>query len=482
MERENYLKLIQDADRLINDHRMNEALSQLESLPAKRVPSAHRSALAALAVRLARPDLALGFLWKNIFEERPSEEDLFAYGSSLRKAGLVRQSLRLLKTLPQNPSVLLQEAFCHIGLWNQNEAKELLMAHQKEVSPSLKAFAVGQVNLASTLIALEDFDQALALIEAVQDLCEKNHYQLFLNCLEMTGQIHFHRGEHEKADRILKDALNRSMEQKSPTTLFVKKWFLLNQIRRGEMDKKSPQVLAFLKEARSLGHWETLRDWDFQIARGTDNKALLIHNYYGSPEGGFRKKFKALLPPTEVPAEYHWTDPRSSEKISHFIDLYRPMGTALPVGKALHRLMMALCCDFYRPWSIERIFDVLFEEEIFDPFSSPKRVYRQIEELRSFLQPLPIEFKATQQGYRLRPDPGGCLILKPRLSFKDTESYFQALLFDTFKERSFNRFDLEKLDLLSGSQWQRQLKRLTDAEKLLKEGQGRAQRYRVVSV
>ncbi len=458
---------------------MVEAKAILEQLDLKNIPNAHISKYANLAVRSASPDLAIRFLWDTIFNRSPSVDELFEYASALRKLGLVNQSLKLAERFPQHPKYLLHKAFCFIARWDYKAARVHLEEFIKLTPPDSRDHRIASVNLASAMIFLSDFNAAEKLIKATLESSRKMYPQLYLNQLELLGQIGIHTENLSDAEKHLSEAHILAGTEVSTTKLFIQKWKLLLSVKQERIDLSHNEVLDFLSAVRKFGHWETLRDWDFQSSLMTRNSPKFLHCYFGTPHSGFRDRKPISESKFTLPSEYFWVDPRTKNEVPQIIDLHSLELEDLAPGKTTHRLILALSSDFYRPWSVERIFDVFFENEIFNPFTSRKRIYKHLGEVKSVLAGAPIEFKATASGYRLRPVGNGCLTIKPEMIFPSPEEFVRFQIETHFGTSSFSKDHLSNLLSLNSNQTQRHLKALADSGSIQRVGLGRGARYKL---
>lgn len=458
---------------------MDAAREALQSLNSVDAPLKSVSELALLCVRAELPQLAAQFLWRSVHEvSSPNPEDLYAYASALRKLGLTNQSLKLSSQLESHPQVLLHLAFCHISRWEYSKAADYLKKNLKITEPGSKSHGLTAVNLVGAYVFLWKFDEAQKMIHRVKEHCRTNFKQLYLNLLELQAQIYLHSEQLEKARLTIEASQELHSGQQSSTDLYLTKWKLLVDLKDQKIEPTHPEISEFLKTIRNLGHWESVRDWDFQVSRILNDNFRLVHNYFGTPFPEFRKRILRLTTDFSLPEEYLWFDPRSPAEMKHVMDTHFPSPSLkIPFGKSCHRLLMLLSSDFYRPWSVDRIFDSLFIDESFDPFSSSKRVYKHMDELKSILNDLPLELKSTPHGYRLRPSSGGCLIVKDQLQFASSGEFICHLIQERFKDQAFSKDELTHILPLSPHQILRQLSRLVSEKVLETKGSGRGTKY-----
>ena len=111
-----------------------------------------------------------------------------------------------------------------------------------------------------------------------------------------------------------------------------------------------------------------------------------------------------------------------------------------------------------------RIFNSLFPEEIFDPVSSHKKVYRSLEQLKENLDKneLPLELHSTSKGYRLRVKEKGACIVHPRMVFAHREEFLSHILSFHGLNQRFRVKEAREVIPLSTHQWYRAFKSMQE--------------------
>jgi len=81
-----------------------------------------------------------------------------------------------------------------------------------------------------------------------------------------------------------------------------------------------------------------------------------------------------------------------------------------------HRLLIALCSDFYRPKRVTEIHGLLYENRYFNPDSSPLVVRQAIKRLRQELiaASVPLEISLADGAYRAHPGKTCALLVEDR--------------------------------------------------------------------
>ena len=458
-------EIISEIDSLINDFKMEGAKKRLDKIDHSTLPEKDRAPFASLARRSGNYKLALKILQPNIYGVgTPKYDDLIEYASSVRRLGLINQALILLERAPDLPKTHLNRAFCYIHYWDYEKAQVELIAFLKSPELSKKQQLVGKVNLLTCLVENKEYVRALNFLDDFEAECAEESPHLLLNCEETRGQILFKMGKYEEALKVLEAVKVQTHEEQGQASLFIEKWLILTKIALGILLPISPEVLEFKKQVRREGFWEVMRDFNWQQARLTNNTTLMRHVFFGTPYNCFREHILNDANPLVFEESFNWMDSRSSEETTEIFNFFEVSKIPMAYGKSVHRLLMLLASDFYQPWSVVRIFNHLFPEELFDPTTSLKKVYRLIEQLQKIInkENIKLSLESTSNGYRLRPKPGCVFLINKNMIFKDRESLLaEALRFYGVTE-NFKVADAKKVIPLSQHQWYRAFKSMED--------------------
>lgn len=450
-------------DALIRAFHLAEAREQLNQIVIAEIPFEMRARIAQLSRRCDDIPRAIKILTPNIFGVAETrDEDLIEYASTIRRAGLIHQSLRLLERVKKHPLVHLHRGFCHINVWQYREAKAELETYLDAADPQDYQYQVAKVNLMSAHVALSEFDTALEVFQQLQPTI-KSHPYLSAGLNELRAQVHFFRNEDQACINLLNE-IESDREQKSGALLFMaKKWRTLCMAR----SNPDPALAAdFRAAARREGQFENLRFFDLYWALMHNDEALLQHVYFGSPSSAFR----SLIPWTPSTSTYIWkgrephedgpADPLNIQK--------------LPFGLTLHRLALTLMSDFYQPWSVPRIHDLLFTEEQYDPILSTKKVYNLLARLKKmFTAKTPYELKAGEAGYRLRPRRTSGVLIHHSMNFASPTALVAAALKEKVGDQPFSSSELAVLVPIKKSQCQTHLTSLLEDGYAVRLGRGR---------
>ncbi|MCJ8276240.1 MAG: hypothetical protein MJK18_05310 [Bdellovibrionales bacterium] len=394
--------MIQKIDQLVSNYNIEQAKVEFQKVSWDKTPRELCASAASLARRLDNPKGALKILHNNIYgTESPTPADIIEYSSSLRTLGLINQALTLLDRVPPTTTVHLHKAFCYITQWDYDLALEELDNYIKDPSLTKKQFLLAQVNRATCLIECDRLHNFLQFIQPLEKEAQKLSPHLYINILEIKAQFFIKEDESQKAIEVLDQALELAQQQEHTTNLFLKKWQLIAKCKNKTLDVASEEVELFRKEIRKAAQWETLRDFDYHLSQLSDNKNLMNYVFYGTPFRGYRKTIIKQNSNRSWDEKYIWKNKKSKDSS---LDLLSGDRKSTPFGLGLHRLWMILSSDFYSPWSVPRIFNSLFPDEVFHPVSSPKRVYRLIQQLTQIIESeaLQVNLNSTVHGYRLK--------------------------------------------------------------------------------
>ncbi len=460
-----YSDIFKEIDALINSFQIEEARQRLTKLDASKIPKKDRAQMASLARRSGELKLAIKILQPNVFGAgRPEYDDLIEYASSVRKLGLINQALILLERAPEYPKTHLNRAFCHIHYWNYKKAQSELEKFLNHEELATKDKLVGNINLVVCLVENQEYDRALKLLVELEEECEKNSPHLLLNLKETRGQIFYKTGKLDEATSLLEELKKQTGQQVAQTSFFIEKWLLLAKLKQGKITPESLEVKAFFKNSRDNGMWEVIRDFTWQLALITENHEQMNHVFFGTPFPHFREHMLKQWGKATFPIIFDWKDGRPWQGESQTFDFYKMKDVPVSYGKSIHRLLMLLSADFYQPWSVVRIFNSLFPEELFDPNTSIKKVYRLVEQLGQLIkkEKMHLTLETTSGGYRLRPTPGCVFKMHREMIFSSREQFLAHLLYQNGLSHRFRAKDAFGIIPLSQHQWYRAFKNLED--------------------
>jgi hypothetical protein len=207
---------------------------------------------------------------------------------------------------------------------------------------------------------------------------------------------------------------------------------------------------------------------DWEIARALENKELATKVFFGTPFMGFRRQiltseFGENLPWAYFRADSRWGGPRGK-----FINPMTGENMPFKFGSLHYRATMLLLSDGYRPWTVYRMFNGLFGEESFNPFTSPKRVYQMVERIRDEIKAkrIGLELRTAGKGFRMRPRDEGVVVIYDRMCFNASEELIGQAIAYRFMDQPFTMGDLQKILPLSADQATRAVRKLIHSKVL----------------
>lgn len=470
-----YLNLIQELNAFVDAFQLERPRKELKALDATAIPKELRHDFAKLARRCHLYNDAIRILQTNIYGvSQATQEDIFEYASSIRKIGLVRQSKKLLERAGSGKEQELYKAYADIHEWNYASARIHLLTHLNSFSLNERETIVAYLNLASCSLFLGLFEDASKELGFLSKINQKDYFQFYLNYKELLGQFYLLQGDHKTATTIFAEALQLAGSQQGNTTLFIKKWQIITEAADGEANAQ--QIAGLKREIRKALHWESLRDFDYHVARFQNNIDGLKHVYFSTPFSGYRER---MCKQTGIQFEDMGAVKMERGNSTSAFDPIHTFVDELPPGMLVHRLMLLFLADGYRPWSIPRIFDYLFCNEIYNPISSPKKIYALTSKLQKFLDSknLGLRLESTIYGYRLRLREDSAVLISAKMIFETRQEVLSEMLSHVVGNKPFSVADLENVVPLSKHKIYRLMNDIKD-EKVIEKISG-SSRYRL---
>ncbi len=453
----------------------------LKEINFAKIPERDLAGVASVARRVGLLKDSLKILQNQIYGTgHASPLEIIEYASGLRKLGLINQALTLLSRVKEHEQASLHTAFCHINRWDYKSAQNELIQYLDNQKLDAKKRWLGELNLANCFVENNEFGQANDILSRLQRETKTGYWHVYLNSLETRGQLCIKEGNAGLALEILKRALEYASGQEGTTRLFIQKWYLVALCLAGKIKPESEEVESLRIEIRKQKHWESLRDFDWHLGRIFGESHLLKGVYFGTPFPSFRQVMLRDLNETSFGNSFEFQGgARSPEKKW---DPFNYKALDLPAGLGQHRLIMLMASDAYRPWTIGRIFNDFFSDELFDPVSSPKRVYRLVEKAINHLKgkDLGVQIHSTQSGYRIRPDSKAAMIVYENMQFAAQEHFLLQLLKHNNIGPNFRPREVMDQIPLSSHKWYRALQRMEELG-LLEKTSDQNLCYKIVS-
>lgn len=483
-----------EMDRLIRSGQAHLVRKELHGLKGRRLPRPALLDLAGLARRVGMFDFALRLLHSVVRSEKPifppaSVAEIAMYAAVLVKIGARREALALLGGLDAQsaPEVLLFQSNAYFGEWRYDQAVPLLKRYIAHPVINDYQRRVGEVNLAAALIVVGRFQEAEQILSGLLEADTRDLLLLRGNSLELLTQIAVLREEFAQAEMYIRRSQELLGTGEDQYSLYMKKWRSV-AIYRQDGAQHPEELIAIRHEALRMKDWEVARDCDFQIAAGRRDMALFAHIVFGTPYEAFRRRTLASAGRIDLPGTLIWrpgpaVDPSAAPPARYFdlLEAQESQGRgSLKYGQALHKTLSSLTADFYRPRSIGEMFTDLYPGEVFNPISSPHRVFRLIQRLRGWFQDnqMPLFVSVVNGEYRLEASaPFGLKVPLDR-DLIPRDDFFLERLRSRWPYRVFSARQAEVELGLTSDQVRRLFASTEKSGELLRVGSGRGTRYR----
>jgi hypothetical protein len=414
--------MLSEVEKLMRTGRSAEAKICLDEISLRSIHRSDKAHYANLARRLGLPQHALKILNPVVRGENvdgPTEDEKIEYAASLRLLGAVPEAQKILSSidLVKFPQVYLQIAFCNISEWDYLSAIPQL----KNYIESRKTFdyesITGSINLLEAYINTRRFIEARNLFETLIQMLKSTDFHLHrLRCLVLGAQLEvFETGDFAQALTRLDEAEKQVKHApESVHKLLIEKWRAI--ARSLQANQVLPQINEIKKIAAHRSQWEIVRDCEFFTAKINMDEQGLRRLFFGTPFSDYRARILEALPSSfEMPKELFWGAERHLS--TDFFDLARACSgdrqINLKAGQSLHRFLILLCRDFYRPTPLLTFFSHLYPDEYFDPQTSLNRVHQISTRFRKWTatHALPLRSDDTDGGYRLVFDSAYSILL-----------------------------------------------------------------------
>lgn len=388
-------------------------VKELRELAGKGIHRSDALGVASLARRVNQTSLALRILNPIVrpFGRRKmgeaSPEERAEYAASLIKIGAVEESLGILKALDSKvPEALLFHSFALVSVWNYAATIPILRQYISLASLGDYRRLVGMVNLAAAYVHERDHQEAEPLLKVLlRETKQPGLKLLHSNSLQLLAQSAVWQADWQGAEKYLEKAEAVASQASDFDLFFIKKWKVILQVFQSKGESQALHNLrAFKQEACAKRHWETARDCDLIEAICTKNEPLIHHLYFGTPFARFRSRvLSSVGHPIRFPESYVWRL-KGKGKVKVPIDLSSGTIGGRPrfkVGQLLHRAMIILCSDFYRPFRIGSLGNLLYPGEFFNPISTPMKIHAVMKRVRETLSRANacLDVEENQGGY-----------------------------------------------------------------------------------
>lgn len=409
-----------------------------------------------------------------------SDDELLSYSRALIKLGFFQESEKWLDNLSKKSQVEALEirGRMHVTQWNYPKACFFYENYLKKIPQDSYKHVVGSLNLSASYLGAEKFERAIVVLEKLIEYSIKNKKSIILaNSYELMAQAQLALGKYKDAREFLHKSRKALNSSGNVYEFYVKKWMWVIEISE---NGPTPEVLESAEklkyEAANLHSWEDIRTVDKNIALHTEDIELATKLYFGTSHEWYRQQIRnELLQNVDLPETYLWSfgdRKKALENVIQVKSLNKVQGVLRSVFDCLTR-------DFYRPISMGYLFSHTYEGEIFDPHSSPSRIYQSVHRLRSLL-PEELDLVWGSEGVYFEAQKPIALSFKPNRKFKDRAQRDLEAMRDRFKRSWFSSKQVANLFNVSQRSAQRLIKEAGERYRINDEGKGPAKRYRFV--
>ncbi len=482
-------QFLDEMDLLIKAAKGNEVKERVVGLRRKEIPRSLLARVARIAWRVNAPLFAIRLLHPVLHGSKSepasaSPAEKAEYGACLIRIGAHEEGMSILTSLDAtaNPEVFLFQAFGHIGVWEYSSAIPLLRRFLAE--PGLNAYQrrIGETNLAASLVHERKAGEAELVLSNILTKNTKEEALVHGFALHLAAENAIYQAKWAEAEGFLDRAAQHLKDCDDRSVFFLRKWqTLLSLMQGGPSGAVLSSIHALKAQAKSLHHWESIRDLDSKIAVAQEDRSLFFKVYFGTPYQEYRDRIHLEMGGRiEIVETYLW---QPAEEPGTCIDASTGaiLGSesGLKMGRLPHQLFSILCSDLYRPLSLAAVHSKLYPQAYFDPESSPARVRSIKTALRGWLKENKVPLRISSANGFLRLVPYGAVSVKLRLKTENIDR--KALLLEKVKEvfptSPFSTREVGKVLQLSKMSVLRLLQNAKGEGAVFESGQGKRRRY-----
>ena len=268
-------------------------------------------------------------------------------------------------------------------------------------SPKIDAYAklIGEVNLVAAWVHQQMFDHAKPLLKRLHQTIETSKLRrLERNLWELELQISIAAKDFERAEHIIEKLGNpRSRSIDSLDELYISKWIWAMELERNTRPKRLhlAHYRRLKAAAEVLNDGETQRELDRLALMHFLKEGLLEKLLVGTPYTAYANALVKELRTRSGAKDLEWpllyrgfigNEQHNPTTSSGLLDLTRGTWnkTAFPfqLNSAPMRVVLALFADLYNTRTLPALFSQVFEDEHYNPFTSPNRLHQLLSQLR----------------------------------------------------------------------------------------------------
>jgi tetratricopeptide (TPR) repeat protein len=487
MTQEEFIKL--EAE--LRAGRLDIVKSTLEKIEKKKHPRPMVVKIANLARRAGYQRYALRLLRPIVRPEKPvvpaaSSEEKLEYGASLLRLGLINECYEVLSNLDENefPEVLLYKSFCLFETWDHDQAIPLLEKYVTLINGY--QLLVGKSNLALAYVVEEQFQKGKQIIEDILESADPNSHKMLIGfTYQLYAELCIDQKKSEEALGYIKKAKDLQKDSNYRYSLHIDQLYAVTKLLKKETSQDGRRDLQKVRDlAAQKKSWEVLRDCDlFEAALNGDHE-MAQKLFFGTPYENYRKRILRMFrQELIVPQTYTYCPLGKPSSPDDIFDIEKGLNLKskkkLKTGQLLHKLITILASDFYRPFKLQTLFNLLFPGEYYDPAFSPAKIYDVIRRLEAWFSSndIPMKIVSDRQEYFLKLEKPYGIKIHTALAIQNPIDAFLKQLRDGFPDEWFSTTDVMSLTRYSRSKAKRYLKECIDRGCLGVMGTGKFTRY-----
>jgi tetratricopeptide (TPR) repeat protein len=482
--------VIEGLENLIRSGQFDEVEKQLRKLG--KVARQDAVSVANIARRINRPTLAVKILNpivrpQDTRQDPPTALEKIEYAEALRRLGAVDEAWQLLTEVDadQFPQASIHRVFCLFNQWKYNEALVILQKYLSNQNLAPYVRCVGQINLAAALISVGKLQEAADSLQLLREETRKSDFSLLYgNSLELSAQVLILQKDFDAALAMLNESSEVLKRAGNIASLFVQKWKAIAESLK--QNQATQELREFFLNAQEAKHWETIRDCDLYIAHFDQDRSRFERLYFGTPYESFRQRIQSFAGPQfQFPSTYLWS---TSERPNSIFDLASgkvegKKKAQLPTGQALHRFLILICQDFYRPVSVLSAFGKLFPDEFMNANTSANRVHQIVKRCREWIAEtgLNLQIEEVDGGYKMVVGGDVGLVVPAESLPLDGKELEWALLKKSVGSSPFDIHQANNVLSSSSSNTQRLLRWALEQGRIEKIGKGSRTSYQIIA-
>lgn len=469
---------------------------ELQNTDLRSIPREFAADCADIARRIGLFLIGLRILHPYVYSTgphrvRPTQKELRLWAALLIKLGSIEEALRILEELdPTDSQVLLFMSFAHISQWDYAKAATCLRQYLKSEELDPYQRTIGQINLGAAYVYLRNGTKARQILsKALVTSNQENWLLLKSNALELLAGTAILNEQWDSAQRHL--ALAAETLSDAPLdTLLIRKMRATISLQSGRSKAEAMAEMEGIRyEAVELKHWETVRDCDYHLGLAGKDPLRLNLVYFGTPYTTYKKEvLRAAGGYFKPAARFSWNPFSPLQEAPRRFDLENGSeidGPArLEAGGILHRFLIALASDFFRPQYVGAMFSAVYTGERFDPNTSPARISRLVSRLRDWFKEneIPLGIETAELTYRLYGMAPFILMVRSDVRLPESKTDLQRAdaiksLREQWPYQSFSSKEAAEFLNVSARTAQSYLTWAAENKKIRATGAGRAKRY-----